>query len=316
MTRPESPTRVGPVIAYQQGDGSYRTTEGISQSMLKEILVSPAHFRARYGPDPQPFYPSASMIQGSATHCLILEPEEFPRLYYNRAEKPKPLTIAEMRAELQAQGIDPPKSAKKADLELHLYPDGKPVDRRTGLDPETYSQVHSAADALRSHDITGSWFCPGQQNFRRFNEVSLYIRHELGLTLKGRLDRIQIEDDKVKILDLKTTVSARPQDFVRQVVNLNYDLQAAFYTNLAATCYRGMEVEFYFVVLERKSPHGINVFRATEEVLTSGRRKLEKGLTLLAQCMELDYWPGYEPTIHELRLPSWVDGCQNDSEDF
>lgn len=309
-----------PFVIYRQADRDYRKAEGISQSMLKEILVSPAHFRARYGPEAEPFFPTAAMIQGTATHALILEPEEFDRQFYNRADKPKELTVAQIKEELEAQGIEFKKTAKKPELEELLYPDGKPVEKRTSLDESVFKEVYGAADALRSHDITGEWFCPGSKDFRKFNEVSLYVKHELGMTLKGRLDRMVVDTDlhTVNIYDLKTTKSAEPSEFVRSVVNLKYDLQAAFYVFLARNCFPGFEVNFYFVALERKTPHGIGVFRASDQLLTEGMRKMDKGLTLWASCSELNYWPGYDPIVHDLALPQWALGInsQPDAGEF
>lgn len=307
---------IDPHVTYRQADRDYRKAEGISQSMLKEILVSPAHYQARYGPGAEPFFPSAAMIQGTATHCLILEPEEFDRQFYNRADKPKELTITQLKAELDEQGIEYPKSAKKADLELLVYPDGKPVEKRTSLDEATFSQVHSAAEALRSHEITGRWFDPSSPQYRKFNEVSLYARHDLGVNIKGRLDRMVVdnEDQVVNIYDLKTTASADPREFTRTLVNLKYDLQAAFYTRLVQQCFPEHAVNFYFVALERKAPHGISVFRAGADVLQAGTRKMEKALMKLISCQELDYWPGYDPVIHEVVMPAWAMGNDTESD--
>jgi ATP-dependent exoDNAse (exonuclease V) beta subunit len=248
------------------------------------------------------------MIQGTATHTLILEPEEFDRQFYNRASKPKELNISQIKEELDQAGIEYKKTAKKLELEQLLYPDGKKVDKRTSLDDKVFKEVFGSADALRSHDITGDWFCPGQAHFRKFNEASLYVKHELGMTLKGRLDRMVVDTTlgAVNIYDLKTTQCAHPKEFAKSVVNFRYDLQAAFYAYLATKCFPGYKVNFYFVALERKSPHGIGVFHASDQLLTEGFRKMDKGLTLWASCNELDYWPGYEPIVHELNLPTWA----------
>ena len=59
------------------------------------------------------------------------------------------------------------------------------------------------------------------------------------------------------------------------------------------------------MAVEKKPPFGISVFKATDSILSNGRKKMAKALELYAQCHALDYWPGYEPMIHELQLPSW-----------
>lgn len=300
-------------VHFNQPEREYRRDPAFAQSQAKEILTSPAHFQARYGKDAAPFFPSAAMIAGTAIHCLTLEPELFDKSFYDRSEKPKDLTVAELRVELEAEGIEVPKGAKKADLEALLYPDGKPVDKRTSLDPETFADVKGAADALRAHDIAGAWFDPGQAQYRRHNEVSIYLRDEVGLSLKGRIDRLQLSDEKALIVDLKTTQSASPREFQRTAANLKYDLQAAWYHNLVSAAYPGKSVEFYFVAVERKRPYAISVFRASDALLESGRRKMRKALDLFAQCETLEYWPGYDPVIHELTLPGWAEsGVESD----
>ena len=305
-----------PCIIHSQADPDYRRLEGISQSMAKELLHSPAHFMARYGPDAQPFFPTAAMQQGTAVHMRVLEPEVFSQNYVSKEDRPKEPTVAELKVQLDAAGIEYPKSAKKGDLEALLWPDGKPADSRKALAGDMWQEVHGCADALRSHDITGHWFDPGQTDYGKNNEVSCLRSSDLGQTLKGRFDRIQIEDGVVKILDLKTTQDATPRAFQRTAANLNYDLQAAWYTFLAEGAYPGLPVEFYFIAAERKAPHGISVFKASEGLLDSGRRKMHKALSLYAQCLELDYWPSYDPVITELQLPSWADTQEEESSFF
>lgn len=301
------PTVGDPVIEYQLPDHIYRAHPGISQSSMKELLVSPAHFMARYGPGAPPFFPSAAMIQGTAIHCHALEPETFDDQFINKAAKPKELTISDLKEQLDAQGIEYAKGAKKADLEGLLWPDGKPKDRRTTLDAETFEAVLSASNALATHDIAGQWFNPGAKDFRKWNEVSLFAVNQLGQMIKGRFDRLQYDGVTLKILDLKTTHTASPKEFQRTCANFSYDLQAAWYSDLAKCCFpEARAVEFYFVALERKAPHGLSVFKASQALLANGRQKMAKALDLYAQCTELDYWPSYDPIVHELDMPSWA----------
>jgi len=293
-------------IAFHQPDPDYRRTEGLSQSAMKELLISPAHYQAAYGPNAEPRFATAAMTWGLALHARVLEPEKFDNLFYDRSSKPKEPTIADLKEMLDESGTEYPKSAKKADLENLLWPEGKKKDNRTSMDPKDFDNVIRAAEALRTHDITGDWFCPGQEKYREFNEVSLYCRNELGQTLKGRFDRMLLTDDTVTILDLKTTQDATPAGFVRSVQNFSYDLQAAWYTYLAEQCYPGRSVEFLFVAIEKKAPFGISVFRASPQLIANGQKKMARALELFAQCETLDYWPSYDPIIHDLVLPQWA----------
>ena len=296
-----------PVLEHELPESIYRAYPALSQSSMKELLVSPAHYMARYGPDAPPFFPSAAMIMGSAIHARVLEPETFDAQFINKSDKPKDLTIPELKEMLDAQGVEYPKAAKKAELEAMAFPGGKPKDQRTSLDAETYDAVLNAAEALRCHDITGQWFCPGTRDYRKNNEVSLFVRNHMGLVLKARLDRVIFDGVTVKILDLKTTHTSSPREFQRTVANFSYDLQAAWYSDLAAKCYPDARaIEFYFCALERKAPHGISVFKASQNLIDSGRQKMTNALEQYAQCTELNYWPGYAPKVHDLDMPAWA----------
>jgi exodeoxyribonuclease VIII len=62
-------------------------------------------------------------------------------------------------------------------------------------------------------------------------EAEYTIRHETnGLTMKGRLDLVSIEDNS--ILDVKTTKSASPREFSADCIRFGYDVQLLHYAML------------------------------------------------------------------------------------
>lgn len=280
---------------------------------MKDLLKSPAHFKA----SAETFRPaSPAMKLGTAAHCRILEPEIFASRYVSTADG-RPKTKDDLMAELTQQGITFKKSASKPELEALLYPDGAPKDKRERLDAKTWEQVHNMWDALRFHDLTSEWFDPGIKAYRKHNEVSIYILNPQGQVLKGRFDRLHsTKDGKLQIVDLKTTKDSSPREFSRTATRLSYDLQAAWYTELATKAFPGIEVEFVFCVVETEAPHGINVFKASENFLSNGRKKMAKALDLHAQCVALDYWPGYEPEVHVLEPEPWARVEDNEDPAF
>ena len=60
-------------VAYCQPDADYRREIGENQSYLKNILVSPAHYKAA---KKRRFPVTTNMEAGSGVHCLALEGEE------------------------------------------------------------------------------------------------------------------------------------------------------------------------------------------------------------------------------------------------
>ena len=300
-------------IRFLQPDRDYREHQGVSQSELKEVLRSPAHWLARYGPDAEPVFPTLQMTIGTALHCKTLEPEAFDKSFVDRSAKPKDPTVAELREMLTARGVEFKTTAKKGDLEALAFPDGKPTDKRTSLAPEDFRTVCGMADALRTHETTGIWFDPGQENYRRHNEVSLYVdglEHEGGL-LKGRIDRLVRTETGWQILDLKSTDDARPEAFQRKAFNLGYHIQAAFYTDLVARVMDcdPVDVEFVFVAVERKAPHGISLFRAEPDLLEFGRAEYKRALIQLAHCRSTGKFGAYPGMIQALTLPRWANSA-------
>lgn len=294
-----------PLVCFQQPDRDYRQNPSISQSEAKEMLVSPAHWLHRYGPNAAPFISTPAMRLGSAFHARVLEPADFEGEFCRKADAPTH-SIATLKKLLDLEGISYKSTTKKADLVALAFPDGEPKDSRTVLTDEDWSRCFGMAEAIRSHDYCGMWFDPGQKDYRKFNEVSLYAKTHQGLHIKGRLDRLNIDGGKATILDLKTTDDASLKSFQRSVVKFKYDLQAAWYSRLVGLAHPDLEVEFLFCVIEKSPPHGICVYRASDSILDHGNRLMDKALNLFGERQALNDYPAYPPLIQDLELPSWA----------
>lgn len=306
-------------VRYHQPDWDYRRAQGRSQSELKEVLRSPAHWLARYGPNAEPCFPSAAMIIGTALHAKVLEPEAFDGRFYDRSQAAKPLSVAALKAALAQEQVEIPKGARKADLEALLYPDGKPVDQRTGLAKEDFALVNGMAEALRSHAVAGCWFDPGRSNYRKANEISIYVdqgHNPYGLPIKGRIDRLEKTAEGWLILDLKTTDDASPDAFMKKAFNLGYHLQAAFYCDLVARAFQNANVQFIFCAIERKRPHGIALYQASPAFLSAGMEKVQQAASALRHALATDSYGGYPQQIQPLDLPAWAKSGQRQPDLF
>jgi hypothetical protein len=312
-------TAQGTEIRFGQPDAAYRGASGISQSELKEVLRSPAHWAARYGPDASPTFPSIAMIIGIALHCKLLEPELFDSQFVDRSSLDKELNVAELKAALDDEGIEYKKSAKKTELEALLYPEGKPVDKRTSLSGDDFAIVQGMAEATRAHPVAGNWFDPGRKNFRRGNELSMYVEASAdtyGLPIKGRLDRLEKTENGWMILDLKTTDDASPSTFQKKAYSMGYHIQAAFYTDLVGKVLDADNVEFIFCAMERRRPHGIALYKASADMIELGRTQYKKALKELSFCKSQDLFPGYDSNIIDLSLPGWANNLAHESPLF
>jgi len=263
-------------VCYFQPDPDYRRQTGESQSHLKSILASPAHYQASAK---RRFKPSSAMTIGTATHCKTLEGEE--TFAANFVLKP-----------------DNIKYTTKEGREWRDAQKGKTILANDGFDRQ-WDSVIGMTETLRELD----WFDPTQKDYRKFNEVSFYWE-EMGIPCKARLDRVQVTDDEIHVIDLKTTDSISFEKFQSKVVDLAYDFQAGWYTHAAELAY-GKPARFTFVAIERNEPWSVAVFEVPQEMLIEARAKNELALKTLKTCLETNEWPKYQCEPRILEYPRW-----------
>ncbi|MGB0873639.1 MAG: PD-(D/E)XK nuclease-like domain-containing protein [Synechococcus sp.] len=291
-------------VFFEQPDWLYRKAEGLSQSEAKEVLKSPRHWQARYGPEAVPPAPTPQMILGKLNHALLLEPETVSETFARKSEV-LTFTVADLQKKLTDDGVEFKKSAKKAELEALAFPDGPPVDNREKLSDNDFDKALGMAQALREHPVASQWFDDSLDEFRRYNEVSIRAQHPSGAQIKGRLDRVHRADSRITIVDIKGLADVSNRGFTRQLVDRGYDIQAGWYTYLAEQAWPGVPVEFVFACVESTAPFGVQLYRASQSVIDSGRKKMDQAITLFEQCKAVDHWPGYSPDVQDLAMPSW-----------
>ena len=168
-------------IAYNQGDFAYRKEEGVNQSSLKKILISPAHYQAALK---DRLIPTPAMQMGTAAHCLILDGQAaFDGAYVKKPD-----------------GI---KLNTKEGKEWKASVGRKTVLAAGGKD-DPWGSVHGMAESLSRLE----WYAGTDSEYIKRNEVSIYW-DELGVCCKARLDSVLAEEGIV--LDLKTTDSVDPR---------------------------------------------------------------------------------------------------------
>jgi hypothetical protein len=263
-------------VIYCQPDPEYRRACGESQSHLKSILVSPAHYVAQ---KKRKFFTSAAMTIGTATHCKLLEGEEtFASSFVKKPEEIKMTT--------------------KEGKEWKAAQTGKTVLLNDSKDGQ-WDCVVGMTEALRKLD----WFNPAQPDYRKYNEVSIYW-NENNIPCKARLDRVIVTEDEVLVLDLKTTDSIAFEKFQSKLVDLGYDFQAGWYSHAAELVYK-KPVRFIFIAVERGEPHMVDLFEAPPHMIEEARYKNKKALEILKSCRDTNQWPTRQPSLKMLDYPRW-----------
>jgi len=118
---------------------------------------------------------------------------------------------------------------------------------------------------------------------------------------KSRIDLLKADG----ITDLKSTVSARPDDFARQAFKLGYWLQSSAYRQ-AVLKVTGKLLPYTIVAVEKRKPFNVSVFSLTQAQLDFGDNELSALLATLLRCRATNEWPSYQQGIHELPTPRWA----------
>jgi len=261
-----------PGLYYDISFESYVKIDAVNNSTLKILSdQSPAHCR-QYMDEGRP--ETQSLGFGRATDCYILEPALFEKQY--------------------VVGPDCRRGTNEwKDFEASVGPE------MTILKPDEmdaiisiYNQV-SKSQAMRL--LEGG----------TAQVVAIWKDKKTDLLCKSRWDYFR--EDIPMITDLKTTRSAKPDEFARDVYKFGYYQQAAFYVE----GYKNVVSDkhdccFAIFAVEKVPPYVCCAYELGAKTLEAGRIAFRRALDLYAKCLEKDHWPAYEEKITMLDMPAWA----------
>lgn len=126
-----------------------------------------------------------------------------------------------------------------------------------------------------------------------------------GIWKRARFD-LQARDRPI-LLDYKSTETADPLSFSRQIIAMGYDVQAAHYVEAyATTVTAGKDADFIFLVQERTEPFACSLVGVDPMMLDLGQQKCEFASKLWRQCLDSGKWPGYSKQIAWASPPVWA----------
>ena len=134
-------------------------------------------------------------------------------------------------------------------------------------------------------------------------EVSAYALDEpTGLLRRCRFDWL----GPTILTDYKSCADASPAGFANAVARYGYDMQAAFYFDIAADLGHDPQA-FAFIAQEKEAPYLVEVYELDAAFLDRGRRRYRHALERLRDCIESDLWPGYTGrAFTTLTAPRWA----------
>ena len=221
-----------------------------------------------------------SLLLGSVTHKLVLEPFSFDSEY---AVAP----LCDKRT----------KEGKEIIAEFERKSEGKTI-----ITAEIYEKAKAMSEAVLSHGATNTFLSHGHAEGAYFGEMD-------GVAVKCKPD---FYNPKLGlIIDLKTTDDASPAGFAKSIANYNYHVQCAFYSDILRNL--GEKVsKFLFIAVEKKEPYEVAFYELDTEAIEKGRERYKSLLSLWRHCVDKGEFFGYGEfdgenykPVRTLSLPVW-----------
>lgn len=263
-----------PPTDERHGREAYEAIHAVNYSTLKHILRSPAHYQDSLKEKDEE--DELRFAVGTLAHAMILEGKDLRDFY---AIKPSGMSFAtkEGKAWRDAQTL--------------------PI-----LKEDDANSIPGMAEAIANDEEASAIL-------RACQEREVSVRADIqGVACKGRLDGFGRDiEGKSIIADIKTTRDARRHAFSKRIAELHYDFQCEWYSRLKqAQDKLEQKPGAVWIVVENKSPFAVACYYPEADVWASGKKKVERALTLLMKCREENSWPGYASGIKPISMPKWA----------
>lgn len=263
----------------------YLSTKGHeSASTLKKIIISDKHYLwYRNNPTEQ----TSAMKMGTAIHKRLLEADDFKNEYAVLRKEDLP---------------NPDKDFRNA--ENKAYKESLDKSGKVILTEEEWGLVDILAEQSFSDQEVAHLLNGG------ISEQSVYFKDDMfGIDCKMRFDKVQ--PDLHYLIDVKTTQSAEPEAFVREIINRDYDLQMMFYADNLMPLYGVLEP--IILAVEKQPPYNVIPYTLPMELKERGRNRYSTALNRvnnlrLTNAPNKYNFEDYETIdgIVTLKSPKWI----------
>jgi len=284
------------------------------KTICKQTL---AHAYAKHVDPEREEKENANLDMGHAYHTLVLEPENFKERFIiepdmadtegaidgvnNLKAHCKALelkvggTKIELARRLRDEGGMDPNRIWPLVMEAFYVTAGK----RTILNAKQGKALLGMGKAIRDHKPATEILAGGE------SEVSFFWEDkETGLLLKCRADRYR---PKVLAADLKSTISAAQWKFQRLAIDFQYHVQSAMYLDgIRHAADDDLGDNFWFIAQEKENPWAVSACYCEPELLEHGYNEYRRGVRLLANALDKNEWPAYDPEPWGLAMPGWL----------
>lgn len=260
-------------------NAQYHAHPAISSSDVKAVaLKSLAHWKGAVRKS------SSAFDLGTAVHALLLEPH----------------------LDLVVKGPADRRGNEWKDKKLGADLDGKLL-----LTSGEYDIAMSMRDAVMQHDVAAEML----QRSGLIAEASFFATDpETGLQIKCRPDAVHPESGL--LVDVKTTKTASPEGFAREVQAYGYDIQAAFYQHvLTLNDIRCRPMTF--ICVEKEPPFAVCVHVLSDSYVAHGMRRAEDAIRKIITATRNNSFTTGWPSVNVIEPPRWLglDAEADDADD-
>lgn len=255
----------------------YRSHPAISRSELWRIRESPEKFKW-YKENPQE--PTPALVFGQLFHAMVLQPEIIEHEF----------------------AVDPnlnrrTKEGKIAYAEWLSASEGKTI-----VTAEMWDKAVEMCAALNENEFCRK-LLSGKKEMPFF-----WTDEDTQEACKCRADVLTEIEGIPLVVDLKTTIDASTDSFIRDAVKFGYDFQAAMYLE-GVKANTGVEHGFVFIAIEKEPPYSINILQADSAFIKHGYDLFREYIGIYHDCKTTGNWFGYLgkfDAVNSLSLPPWL----------
>ena len=263
----------------------YQNHPGISQSQLKLLDESPRKYEASYITRTLSRSPTDAMGFGTLVHGLTLQPSVV-------SSEIAVIPDSALTSNGQRRGKAWDAFCEATEGKLRVF-------------QEDYDRALTIAQKVWSHPFYKFIFEKIEQV-----EVPIYWTDPIEpVSCKGIPDIVAGE----WIIDLKTTRSLTGflqggEHLVsKQIAEMGYHLQAAFYLRGASIHYGDPKTRFAFLVVETEEPYRVYAIELKPEAITAGEVKMQRLLAEYVRRMQTGDWSEEgENSLLQVGVPSWA----------
>jgi hypothetical protein len=254
---------------YRLSNEEYHSiTTAVSSSALKQLYYgkNPQQCYQKYIARTVPNKQSDAMLIGSATHKLVLEGRSFKKEF----------------------SVFDGRKAGKAWTEFKESHQGTDI-----ITQNQYDDIRKMRDAVMRNPEANKLLSGGEA------ERSVVWRDdETQVLCRARADYQKTTNGSKILVDLKTCMSAEPEKFAKDLINLGYPLQEAMYRE-------GFQADAFAFVCVEKVTNTVQVYTLDDLFDQAGNFIFRQALEQWADCLKTNKWPSYRTGVTQLDCPEW-----------